>query len=151
MNKYLLLSAVVLSLSGCGGGGGGGANVIADPPPVPTDFETTEYNAQYGLGKINASEVYADGYSGSGVIVGVIDTGVDIDHPDLISNIASGGYDYVDTDSNASPSSQGSSMSHGTHVAGIIAGLKNDIGMHGVAYSKNTSITCRKLHGFFCY
>ena len=135
MNKYLLLSAVVLSLSGCGGGGGGGANVIADPPPVPADFETTEYNAQYGLGKINASEVYADGYSGSGVIVGVIDTGVDIDHPDLISNIASGGYDYVDTDSDASPSSQGSSMSHGTHVAGIIAGMKNDIGMHGVAYS----------------
>ena len=130
--KPLLLLIISLFLSACGGGG---ANVIADPPPVPADFETTEYNAQYGLGKINASEVYADGYSGSGVIVGVIDTGVDIDHPDLISNIASGGYDYVDTDSDASPSSQGSSMSHGTHVAGIIAGMKNDIGMHGVAYS----------------
>ena len=69
----------VFLLSGCGGGDGGGdANVIADPPPVPANFETTEYNAQYGLGKINASEIYAESYSGSGVIVGVIDTSVDM-------------------------------------------------------------------------
>jgi len=137
MNRWLILLLYSLFISACGGGGGG-ANVIADPPPVPADFETTEYNAQYGLGKINASEIYADGYSGSGVTVAVIDTGVDIDHPDLISNIASGGYDYVDSDADASPSSQGASMSHGTHVAGIIAGMKNDVGMHGVAY--NTKI-----------
>ena len=104
-------------------------------PPTPASFETSEYNTQYGLGKINASEIYSDGYSGSGVIVGVIDTGVDINHPDLVSNIASGGYDYVSGDADASPSSQGTSMSHGTHVAGIIAGMKNDVGMHGVAYS----------------
>jgi len=125
-----------LLLSGCGGGGGSSASVVADTPAlVAADYQTTEYNTQYGLGKINASEIYADGYSGSGVVVGVIDTGVDIDHPDLVSNIASGGYDYVDSDADASPASQGSSMSHGTHVAGIIAGMKNDVGMHGVAYS----------------
>ena len=124
-------------LSGCGGGGGGsGASVVADAPVlVAADYRTTEYNAQYGLGKINADDIYADGYSGSGVVVGVIDTGVDVDQPDLVSNIASGGYDYVDNDTDASPSSQGTSMSHGTHVAGIIAGMKNDVGMHGVAYS----------------
>jgi len=127
-----------LLLSGCGGGGGGSSeNVVSTPVVVVTaaDFETTEYNIQYGLGKINASSIYADSYSGSGVVVGVIDTGVDIDHPDLVSNIASGGYDYVSSDADASPSGQGSSMSHGTHVAGIIAGMKNNVGMHGVAYS----------------
>jgi len=124
-------------LSGCGGGGGGsGASVVADAPVlVAADYRTTEYNAQYGLGKINADDIYADGYSGSGVVVGVIDTGVDVDHPDLVSNIASGGYDYVDNDTDSSPSSPGAGMSHGTHVAGIIAGMKNDVGMHGVAYS----------------
>ena len=37
------------------------------------DFETTEYNTQYGLGKINASSVYANGYSGSSVIIGRAD------------------------------------------------------------------------------
>ena len=129
------LFSSILFLSGCGGGGGGGSASVAVVTTSPTDFETTEYNTQYGLGKIKASEIYSDGYSGNGVIVGVIDTGVDIDHPDLVSNIASGGYDYVDTDADASPSSQGVSMSHGTHVAGIIAGMKNDVGMHGLAYS----------------
>ncbi len=125
-----------LLLSGCGGGGGGGASVVADTPVlVASDYRTTEYNAQYGLGKINADDIYADGYSGSGVVVGVIDTGVDIDHPDLVSNMASGGYDYVSNDADASPSGQGAGMSHGTHVAGIIAGMKNNMGMHGVAYS----------------
>ncbi|TEU19349.1 MAG: hypothetical protein E3I13_04470, partial [Gammaproteobacteria bacterium] len=64
-----------------------------------------------------------------------IDTGVDLDHPDLVDNIASGGYDYVDNDSDANPSGPGTYMSHGTHVAGIIAGMKNDTGMHGVAYN----------------
>ena len=145
MNKLLWLVASSLTLAGCGGGGGGGSsgsNAVSESPviSVASDFETTEYNAQYGLGKIKASDIYADGYSGSGVIVGVIDTGVDIDHPDLVNNIASGGCDYVDgnsscSDTDASPSSQGAFMSHGTHVAGIIAGTKNNVGMHGVAYN----------------
>jgi len=132
------LFSSALLLSGCGGGGGGGSseNVASDTPVlVAADYRTTEYNIQYGLGKINADDIYADGYSGSGVVVGVIDTGVDIDHPDLVGNIAGGGYDYVSGDTDASPTGQGSSMSHGTHVAGIIAGMKNDVGMHGVAYS----------------
>ena len=125
-----------LLLSGCGGGGGSSANVASDTPVlVAADYRTTEYNTQYGLGKINADDIYADGYSGSGVVVGVIDTGVDIDHPDLVGNIASGGYDYVSGDTDASPTGQGAGMSHGTHVAGIIAGMKNSVGMHGVAYS----------------
>ena len=108
-----------LAITGCGGGGGGSAVV----KPTPASFETTEYNAQYGLGKIKASEIYSDGYSGSGVTVAVLDTGVDLDHPDLIDNIASGGYDYVDNDSDANPNGQGDYMSHGTHVAGTIAGI----------------------------
>jgi len=129
--QILAISTLSILISGCGGGGGSSA-VVKNPPSY---YETTEYNDQYGLGKIKASEIYSDGYSGSGVTVAVIDTGVDLDHPDLVDNIASGGYDYVDNDSDANPSGQGAYMSHGTHVAGIIAGMKNDTGMHGVAYN----------------
>ncbi len=134
MYKFLILPIVSIAITGCGGGGGGSSAVIVVKNP-PSYYETTEYNDQYGLGKIKASEIYSDGYSGSGVTVAVIDSGVDLDHPDLVDNIASGGYDYVDSDSDANPSGQGSYMSHGTHVAGIIAGMKNSTGMHGVAYS----------------
>jgi hypothetical protein len=132
MKKQLLaISTLSILISGCGGGGGSSA-VVKNPPSY---YETTEYNAQYGLGKVKASEIYSDGYSGSGVTVAVIDTGVDLDHPDLVNNIASGGYDYYSGDSDANPDGQGTYMSHGTHVAGIIAGMKNDTGMHGVAYN----------------
>lgn len=131
MKAAYIIILTSLALTGCGGGGGGSAVV----KPTPASFETTEYNAQYGLGKIKASEIYSDGYSGADVKVAVLDTGVDLDHPDLVDNIASGGYDYVDDDSDANPNGQGLYMSHGTHVAGIIAGMKNDTGMHGVAYN----------------
>ena len=123
---------MALLLSACGGGGGGSAAVVQNPPSY---YQSAEYNAQYGLGSINAAEIYSDGYSGSGVTVAVIDTGVDLDHPDLADNIATGGYDYLDNDSDANPNGQGTFMSHGTHVAGIIAGVKNDSEMHGVAYN----------------
>jgi serine protease len=51
----------------------------------------------------------------SGVVVAVVDTGVDLTHPDLSANILPG-YDFVDDDAIA----QGIS-GHGTHVAGLIA------------------------------
>ena len=130
IKKLILLITLSILISGCGGGGGGSSTSL-----VKADYETTEYNNQYGLGNINASTIYADGHSGSGVTVAVIDTGVDIDHPDLINNIATGGYDYIDNDSDASPVGQGTSMSHGTHVAGIIAGMKDDVGIHGISYN----------------
>jgi hypothetical protein len=138
MKKITLILSTTLLISACGGGGGGDTSLAPVIRPVFTgsvaDFQTTEYNTQYGLGSINAANIYADGLAGLGVKVAVIDTGVDLDHPDLVGNIATGGFDYLDMDSNANPSGQGSSMSHGTHIAGIIAGRKDGVGMHGVAY-----------------
>ncbi|WP_036834508.1 S8 family serine peptidase [Pontibacillus litoralis] len=61
-------------------------------------------------------------YTGEGVKVGVIDTGIDYNHPDLQGNYR-GGYDLVDLDDDPmeTTKSQGKSTLHGTHVAGIIA------------------------------
>lgn len=70
--------------------------------------------------------------SASNVTVAVIDTGVNLDHPDLASNIVAG-YDFVDGDSDASDLA-----GHGTHVAGTIAGLGNNSrGVAGVTWGTN--------------
>lgn len=61
-------------------------------------------------------------YTGKGVKVGVIDTGIDYQHPDLAANYA-GGYDLVDLDDDPMETKEEEGMAtlHGTHVAGIIA------------------------------
>jgi minor extracellular serine protease Vpr len=59
--------------------------------------------------------------SGKGVTVGVIDTGIDYEHPDLHRNYG-GGHDLVDSDEDPMETKGvGGSTLHGTHVAGIIA------------------------------
>ena len=52
---------------------------------------------------------------GKGVVVGVLDTGVNLEHPDLKENLLTG-YDFVDND-NLPNDLEG----HGTHVAGLVA------------------------------
>lgn len=64
---------------------------------------------------------------GEGVKVAVLDTGVDLDHPDLAQNILPG-YNFIEPGNRPWDDNQ-----HGTHVAGIIAAANNQIGMVGVA------------------
>ncbi|WP_194287445.1 S8 family serine peptidase [Gracilibacillus oryzae] len=61
-------------------------------------------------------------YTGKGVKVGVIDTGIDYTHPDLQKNYQ-GGFDLVDFDKDPMETTpeQGIPTTHGSHVAGIIA------------------------------
>lgn len=70
-------------------------------------------------------------YTGEGVQVAVIDTGIDYNHPDLEANFA-GGYDLVDLDDDPmeTTAKEGMPTQHGSHVAGIIAA---DGDLQGVA------------------
>ncbi|MAE70616.1 MAG: hypothetical protein CME06_09125 [Gemmatimonadetes bacterium] len=62
------------------------------------------------------------------VIVGIVDSGIDFDHPDLDGKILPG-YDYVNNDNNPQDD-----HGHGTHVSGIAAAITdNSIGVAGVA------------------
>lgn len=146
-SRLLISVALATALSGCGGGGGGGGINFPTPAPAPTPppppfdapplpdidaadpFNTAEFQENYGLRLLNAHTAYAEGVSGAGITVAVIDDGIDIDHPDLDDNISplsvdirTGNFDDIDT-----------LETHGTQVAGIIAAERNDIGVHGVA------------------
>ena len=76
-----------------------------------------------GVDRINAE---SKANEGAGVDVAVLDTGIDLDHPDLAANIVGGkncstGRTYDDGNG------------HGTHVAGTIAAMDNGVGVVGVA------------------
>lgn len=105
----------------------------------------------WGADLIKAPEVWNRGYTGSGIIVAVVDTGVDRTHPDLAGNIWTNtreiaennrdddnngyvddvyGWNFNDNNNNTLDG-----HSHGTHVAGTIAGIGNNIGVTGIAYN----------------
>ncbi|MFO1539663.1 MAG: S8 family peptidase, partial [Chloroflexota bacterium] len=105
---------------------------------------------QYGTGAIDA---WARGYIGSrNVYIGVIDTGVQVTHPDLAANMWTNPYDPVDgrdNDSNGYIDDvngwdfyygdrsvyDSTSDDHGTHVAGTIGGVgQNGVGVAGVSW-----------------
>ena len=86
------------------------------------------------LDNIYAPEVWRQsegfaGATGQGVVVAVIDTGVDLDHREFAGRIVQG-YDFVDNDIFADDGN-----GHGTHVAGTIAGAYDDFGVTGVAFN----------------
>jgi subtilisin family serine protease len=84
--------------------------------------------------------------------VGVMDTGIDTDHPDLVGNFrplfSFDAYDGTNTsvDESTAGAVNQTSLGHGTHVSGIIAATSNNnIGMTGVCW--NCSLMVSKIYG----
>jgi subtilisin len=82
-------------------------------------------------GTENGTDVVAGRNAGDGINVAIIDTGVDMDHPDLADNMK-GGHRFVDNGT-TSDDDYMDDFGHGTHCAGIIAAVDNDIGVIGVS------------------
>ena len=97
---------------------------------------------------INAPEAW-DILQGSSVIVAVIDSGIDSNHPDIAANLIAG-YDFVEND-NIPNDLNG----HGTHVAGIIGAVGNNAtGITGVSWSVKImplKVLDQNGEGAYCY
>jgi hypothetical protein len=146
------VSAVALAwaLAACAGGGGGGGAVSmpntpgtnitpapAPPAPVltPESYRTAEYNLSWALEAIHAAEAYAQGYSGNGITIGFVDFNFELGSGEVRYDNASRGPQAqavqlytAQTRSTPSPDT------HGHAVAVIAAGVKNELGIHGVAF-----------------
>lgn len=81
---------------------------------------------------LNVLDVWDD-YTGDGVIVGIVDSGIQYDHPDLAYAYRTDlDYDAKDHDGDAYAAAAGEN--HGTALAGIIAGAINGSGTVGIAH-----------------
>jgi subtilisin family serine protease len=77
------------------------------------------YQAQYAGGQI-ALPAAQQRSTGLGVVVAVLDTGVDASHPLLAGHIAPGGYNFVEGNSDTHDGGTGALVGHGTYVAGLV-------------------------------
>lgn len=95
------------------------------PSGVPAG---TDQVIPWGVDRIEADKAWKIS-TGAGVKLAVIDSGIDLDHPDLAGNIC-GGFNAVNR-----RDSYDDGFGHGTHVAGTIAALNNAYGVVGTSCS----------------
>lgn len=86
----------------------------------------------WGLEKVQAQAAWDMGYTGKGIIVAVVDTGVDYTHPDLAGQCVAGYAPLTDTILLANED-HSQNQYHGTHVSGTIAAKNDGEGITGVA------------------
>ncbi len=99
------------------------------------------------------------GLTGRGVKVAVVDSGLQIAHPDLAANVVPGSWNFVDDTDDPSPSIAFTGGDHGTSVSGIIGmrydnaiggmGVASGVGLNGYNYLQNQTLSAmvRSLGG----
>ncbi|PGZ93114.1 S8 family serine peptidase [Bacillus sp. AFS029533] len=107
-----------------------------DPPKESDQLKADEANIGNYTPYDALDRLHAEGFTGKGIKVGILDTGMDYNHPDL-KDAYKGGYDFVDNDNDPMETtyadwkksgkpeisnSEAYYTEHGTHVAGIIGG-----------------------------
>ncbi len=100
------------------------AEVLATVPDDPY------FSSQWGLSAIQAEEAWdIETGASNPVIISIVDTGVNYNHPDLAGKVL-GGYDFVNNDNDPMDD-----HSHGTHCAGIASAVTNNsLGIAGVSW-----------------
>ncbi|XP_023098704.2 proprotein convertase subtilisin/kexin type 4 isoform X2 [Felis catus] len=110
---------------------------------VPTDpwFSKQWYMNNKVRPDLNVLQVWSQGLSGRGIVVSVLDDGIEKDHPDLWANydpLAS--YDFNDYDPDPQPRyTPGDENRHGTRCAGEVAAIANN-GFCGAGVAYNARI-----------
>ncbi|WP_460114600.1 autotransporter serine peptidase EprS [Pseudomonas sp. H3_G03] len=108
-------------------------------PGNAASWRSSEFQSDWGLGRMKADEAYAAGITGSGVKIGALDSGFDPNHPEASRDryhAVSASGSYVDGSAFSTTGALNpNNDSHGTHVTGTMGAARDGVGMHGVAYN----------------
>jgi subtilisin len=96
------------------------------PEALYTAAQLTE-SRDWGHAPLGIQALHARGVTGDGAVCAVLDTGVDLTHPDLAGRL------ILSADFTRSPSGDADRQGHGSHCAGIVLAALNDGGIIGVA------------------
>ena len=144
----------LLPLAACGGGGASSTPLLMSrrpprstpapvpaptPPPTPAptaNFDTAEYRRSVGPSFHNAISAYTAGATGKGILVGVVDTGINQASQEFTGRISTASRDFG---GNGTFSDEDG---HGTAVSAVALAAKNDLETHGIAFDA-TLLTLR--------
>lgn len=120
-------------------------DIPQDPMLLALEDQLATHQNQWGVFRTGLPWLWRQGAApGAGVIVAVIDTGIDnftSPHADLAANIHATGRDFIDDDNTPTDVGNGAALyGHGTHVAGIVAAVPNTQGIAGVAYGAKVMV-----------
>ena len=143
-----LVLGMALALSACGGGGGGANNVrptpvptpaptpapaptpTPTPTPAPTPSPIADPPIDAQLSITHADAAHAQGFVGTGVTIGVVDSGIMRNHPALAGRVAK---ELVYVDPTLNNTGVDDVVGHGTWVSEIAAGKAFNLFAGGVA------------------
>lgn len=134
--KPIASASCALALAACGGDSPPPASPGQFAPPPPTTptptptptLDTPEYRRSNAATQTNILSVWGAGISGAGVLVGVVDTGIDLGSPEFTGRIHPSSRDVT-----GSGRSVQDVDGHGTFVAGVLAAARNNSSIVGIA------------------
>lgn len=100
------------------------------------DNEDAYVRNQWGWFSVEADDAWKSGYTGENVTIGIFDTGINLDHPELENVEIIYKHNYIEDSDNVSDE-----IGHGAHVAGtIVAATNNGGGISGIAPNVNLAV-----------
>jgi autotransporter-associated beta strand protein len=126
--RWLAPVLLTLALAACGGGSSVHPTATSTPPPTTPTTQQPPIDAQLAL--TNTYAAHAAGYTGAGVTIGFVDSGIMRSNPTVAGRVTA---EYIDVDPSTNDTTIDDVVGHGTWVSEIAAGTPFDKFPGGIA------------------
>jgi autotransporter-associated beta strand protein len=128
MGRWPVAAVLISALAACGGGSSVHPAATSTPPPTTPTTQQPPIDAQLAL--TNTYAAHAAGYTGAGVTIGFVDSGIMRSNPTVAGRVTA---EYIDVDPSTNDTSIDDVVGHGTWVSEIAAGTPFDKFPGGIA------------------